>query len=128
MAACILDANLADKSFTVNSAGIGALVGEPMDPMAVEVLKKHGYQNCEHKAIQLQRAHVQDADLILVMEKNLIDVVMRIAPEARGKIFTLGRWQDDRTIPDPYKQSRAVFEHTFVLIQEAIALWIKRLK
>lgn len=128
MAASILSARLADKTFTISSAGVGALVGKPIDPMAAEILEKHGFQADEHRATQLQRAHVQDADLILVMEKSLIDVVVRIAPEARGKIFTLGRWQDDRAIPDPYKQSRTVFEHTFVLIQEALTSWIKHLK
>jgi protein-tyrosine phosphatase len=128
MAACILSKHLTDPSFSISSAGIAALVDEPMDPLACEVLKKHGYPDAGHKAIQLQRAHVQDADLILVMEKSLIDVVLRIAPEARGKIFTLGRWQEDRLIPDPYKQSRSVFEHTFVLIHEAVTLWIKHLK
>jgi protein-tyrosine phosphatase len=96
--------------------------------MAHELLKTHGYQGGEHKAVQLQRAHVQDADLILVMEKNLIDAVLRIAPEARGKIFMLGKWQDDRAIPDPYKQSRAIFEHTFVLIREAVNAWVNYLK
>lgn len=128
MAACILSKQLTDKSFSISSAGLAAMVDEPMDPLACEILNKHGYQNTEHKATQLQRAHVQDADLILVMEKSLIEAVLRIAPEARGKIFTVGRWQEDRVIPDPYKQSRSVFEHTFVLIHEAVTLWIKHLK
>lgn len=128
MAACILRARLPDKSFTISSAGINAMVGDPMDPLASEVLKSHGYEYTEHKATQLQLMHVQDADLILVMEKNLIDVVLRLSPEGRGKTFTIGKWQDDRAIPDPYKQSRAVFEHTFVLIQEAITPWMKYLK
>lgn len=128
MAACILKAQLPDKTFTVSSAGINAMVDEPMDALACEVLKKHGYPDIEHKATQLQRAHVQDADLILVMEKNLIDVVLRLSPEARGKTFTMGKWQDDRAIPDPYKQSRVVFEHTFSLIHEAVVSWINHLK
>jgi protein-tyrosine phosphatase len=128
MAACILRSKLPDKSFTISSAGVAALTGEPMDPMACEILRSHGYQDMEHKATQLQRVHVQDADLILVMEKNLMDVVLRLSPEARGKIFTLGKWQEDRAIPDPYKQSRVAFEHTFVLIQEATTSWLKYLK
>ena len=128
MAACILKARLPDKSFTITSAGVSALVDEPMDPLACDVLKSHGYQDIEHKSIQLQLAQIQDADLILVTEKKLMDVVLRLSPEARGKTFTMGKWQGDRDIPDPYKQSRMVFEHTFVLINEAITSWINYLK
>jgi protein-tyrosine phosphatase len=128
MAACIANERLAKMGFTFSSAGVAALAGEPMDPTARDILKERGFKNTEHKAMQLRRLHVQEADLILVMEKNLIDEVLRIAPEARGKIFTMGKWQDERAIPDPYKQSRVVFEHTFVLIQEALASWVKHLK
>ncbi|HQQ62994.1 MAG TPA: low molecular weight protein-tyrosine-phosphatase [Pseudomonadales bacterium] len=127
MAAFLFRTALADKGYSITSAGVAALVGEPMDPMAHQILEEYGFEDSSHRAVQLTRSHVQDADLILVMDKKLIDEVLRIGPEGRGKTFTLGRWQGDRPIPDPYKQSHAMFEHTFVLIHEAVGAWIKHL-
>jgi protein-tyrosine phosphatase len=124
----MLKVQLAGKPYTISSAGVAALVGKPMDPFAREVLAQHGIPADDHCAVQLERQHAQEADLILVMEKELVDAVLRIAPDARGKTFTLGKWLGDRAIHDPYKQSRAAFEHSFVLIQEAIVTWLKHLK
>jgi protein-tyrosine phosphatase len=127
MAACLFHERLAGKGFTVASAGIGALVDHPIDPLAESALEQHGYSYANHKAQQLYRAHLQDADIILVAEKKLLEPVYKIGPDARGKVFTLGKWQTDRDIPDPYRQSRAIFEHTYVLIDEAVNAWIKHL-
>ncbi|TXH51089.1 MAG: low molecular weight phosphotyrosine protein phosphatase [Cellvibrionales bacterium] len=127
MAACLLNEHLAARGFSVTSAGIGALVGQPMESTAASVLAAHNHTVPAHQARQLQLAHLQEADIILVLEKNMIDSVLRTAPEARGKVFLLGKWQSDRDIPDPYKQSRAVFEHTYALIQEAVDAWVKHL-
>jgi protein-tyrosine phosphatase len=127
MAACLLKERLADKGITVTSAGVGALVDQPMDPFAEAVLSAHGFDYSEHRAQQLHRTHLHDADIILVAEKKLIEPVLKIGPDARGKVFTLGKWQSDRDIPDPYRQSRSVFEHTYVLIDEAVTAWVKHL-
>lgn len=127
MAACLLKERLAGKGFTVSSAGLGALVDQPLEPFAAEVLASHGHADPDHRARQLERKHLQEADIVLVAEKKMIDAVLRIGPEARGKVFTLGKWQTDRDIPDPYRQSRSVFEHTYALVDEAVNAWIKHL-
>ena len=127
MAACLLRERLAGKGLAVQSAGLGALVDQPMDPLAAEVLASHGFSDPSHRARQLERRHLQEADLVLVAEKKMIDAVLRIGPEARGKVFALGKWQSDRDIPDPYRQSRAIFEHTYALVDEAVNAWIRQL-
>lgn len=127
MAACIFRDRLRSKDISVSSAGLGALVNQPMDPFAVEILEKHGFPDTTHAARQLTRRLLNEADIVLVMEKKMVEGVLHICPDARGKVFLMGKWQANRDIPDPYRQPRAFFEHTYVLLDEAVNAWIKHL-
>ena len=66
-------------------------------------------------------------DLILTMEPRHVQDILKIAPEARGKTFLLGKWQGDQKIPDPYRQQRPAFEHVYQLVQQGVASWAKHL-
>lgn len=99
-----------------------------MDATAQKVLAKHGLSLADHVARQLEKSHLQQADLVLAMEKGHIDAIHAMAPETRGKVFLIGKWQDNREISDPYKQSETVFDHTYALLQEAVDAWNNRLK
>ncbi|MFW0755458.1 low molecular weight protein-tyrosine-phosphatase [Pseudomonas sp. H11T01] len=111
----------------VSSAGLGALEDHPIEPTARIVLEEHGHLPKEHKANQLTPAAISESDLILVMEQQHIERVLKIAPEARGKVFLLGKWQNDREISDPYRQGKPAFVHTYALIEEAVNAWARRL-
>ncbi|WP_223454439.1 low molecular weight protein-tyrosine-phosphatase [Pseudomonas sp. GL-RE-19] len=111
----------------VKSVGLGALVDNPIESTARLVLEEHGHVPMEHKATQLTSASVTAADLILVMEKRHIGDVLSIAPEARGKVFLLGKWQDNREISDPYREGKPAFAHAYALIEEAVHAWVQRL-
>lgn len=126
-AACLLDHHLTPRGYSIDSAGLQALEGQPIDDTAQAILAENGYKGDHHRAKQLEPAHLRNADIVLVMEKPHIEAVLALAPEARGKVFLLGKWQNDREIPDPYKQSRARFEHIYRLIDEAASAWISRL-
>ena len=127
-AQCLLQQKLAGRDIKVASAGLGALAGKPMDKKAAAVLEQRGYQGWqEHIARQLTAEHVNDADIILVMEREHINGVLSLAPQARGKVFLLGKWLENREIPDPYRQSEAMFEHVFNLTEKTVDSWIKRL-
>ncbi|MEB3733221.1 low molecular weight protein-tyrosine-phosphatase [Halopseudomonas pachastrellae] len=115
------------KGITVASAGVGALVGKPMDATALEVLKENGLDHPTHQARQLTREMAHQYDLILTMEPRHVHDILSIAPEARGKTFLLGKWQSDKAIPDPYRQQRPAFEHVYKLISEGTASWSKHL-
>ncbi len=112
----------------VSSAGIAALVDSPIEPTARLVLEEQGHAPRDHKAVQLTAQSVIDSDLILVMERCHMNVVLEIAPEARGKIFLLGKWQDNREISDPYRQGKPAFVHAYTLIEEAVHAWALRLE
>lgn len=118
---------LPNPHFVISSAGIGALVGKPVDATAARVLIAHGHAVHEHQARQLSRAMLHEADLVLVMEKPHLEHVLQMAPEARGKVFLLGKWQGDHVIPDPYRQDEAAFEATYQKIAKGIAAWASRI-
>ena len=123
----LLKQSLAGKDIRIASAGISALVGKPMEPTALEILREHGGDHPDHSAQQFTSELARNYDLILTMEPRHIQDITRIAPEARGKTFLLGKWQGDKAIPDPYRQQRPAFEHVHKLITQATADWTKYL-
>jgi protein-tyrosine phosphatase len=115
----------------IASAGIGTeksgLTGKPADEMATKIAAEHGIDITTHQAQQLTSELCSHYDLILVMEKNHIDALTNIAPEARGKAMLFGQWIGQKNIPDPYRQSREAFDFAFDLIEQAAHAWAKKL-
>lgn len=124
----LLKNRLEGSGVKVSSAGLGALVGKPVDSAALAVLTRHGVVATEHQARQLSPAMLREADLVLVMEDSHLQGVNAMAPEARGKTFLLGKWLDDCEIPDPYRQEAAAFEHAYALISSCVDEWVRRIR
>ena len=124
----LLRVALAPSDIVVSSAGLGALEKHPIEKNARAVLESKGHVLSDHSGTQLNSSLINDSDLILVMEKKHIDGVLQIAPEARGKVFLLGKWQGDHEIDDPYRQGMPAFIHAYALIDGAVNAWAQRLK
>ncbi|WLH33884.1 low molecular weight phosphotyrosine protein phosphatase [Pseudomonas sp. FP2196] len=118
---------LAPSEISVTSAGLAARVGEGVEASARQVLEDHGHRADEFRARQLTPDIVNESDLILVMEKQHVNQVLKIASHARGKVFLLGKWQSEREIQDPYRQGKAAFIHAHALIEDAVSSWAQRL-
>lgn len=118
---------VAGKGIQVSSAGLGALVGHGLDPTASQLLMEHGLNGGLHQARQVDDAILAAADLVLVMERKHVRRIAEIAPQASGKTFLLGKWQQDREIPDPYRQQRPAFEHVYKLMAEGVESWARHL-
>jgi len=116
----------AGSSMRVASAGIGALVGEPADPMARELLAEQGVDISAHRARQLGAEMVRDHELILVMEEWQRRKVESDFPMARGRVMCLGHWSG-LEVPDPYRQPRAAFEQALEEIQQGLEDWKDKL-
>jgi protein-tyrosine phosphatase len=114
------------EGYTVESAGLGALVDEPASEHAVALMSERGIDISSHRARQLQPELVNKADLILVMESRHKKAIETADVTVRGKVFRLGE-ASDRDIVDPYRRSRAVFEDVLEDIDEGIADWVKQL-
>lgn len=112
---------------TVTSAGIGALVGQPADPKALAVGQANGLDLSAHRGRQLDADIIRANDVMLVMEPHHEQWITRNYPMARGRVFLLGRWQDNSPVPDPYRQSAEHFERVFAQIRGLCADWVQRL-
>jgi low molecular weight protein-tyrosine phosphatase len=111
----------------ISSAGLGALVGNPADPMAIELMREQGVDISSHRARQLQGHMLAEADLVLVMELNHQRYLEEQFPLARGKIFRL--CDDIKTdITDPYRQGRRTFEEAAMLVSQGVESWTTRIR
>lgn len=118
---------VAGKGIQVSSAGLGALVGHGIDATAQELLVEQGMDGLAHRARQIDDAILGSADLVLTMERKHVRRIAEIAPQASGKTFLLGKWQQEREIPDPYRQQRPAFEHVYKLMAEGVGSWARHL-
>ena len=112
------------RGMHVSSAGLSAMEGYAMDTTSLALLQEHGVNGEEHCARQLNNAMLRQSDLILAMEKSHVAAIVRMAPEASGKVFLLDRWLDGRNIPDPYRQQRPAYEHVYALIAQGVNSWL----
>ena len=113
--------------FTVESAGLGALVGHPASEYSVELMDEMGIDITGHRARQIHPDMVRDADLVLVMEAGHKRAIDDADPSARGKVYRLGEWQD-RNIDDPYRQARIAYEEALEDIEAGVASWAKKIR
>ncbi len=115
------------SDISVESAGLGALVGYPASEYSVELMQARGIDISAHRARQIDIEMIRTAELILVMEtghKRAIDVQ---DPTARGKVYRLGEWQDI-DIPDPHRKPRKAFEEALTLIEQGVDDWAEKIK
>jgi len=112
--------------FEVKSAGLGALVGKAADESAQAWAEQQGVDLSGHCAQQLDRALVDWADLILVMEKKHRDEIGHRYPAALGKTQLLGQWSGQE-VPDPYRKSPEAFAFALGLVADGVTQWSKRL-
>jgi protein-tyrosine phosphatase len=73
---------------TVRSAGTRAPAGQPWHPLTFEVLAEAGY-HVRGRAVQLRKAHVRDAKLILTAEAAHRGVVAALDDSAADRTYTL---------------------------------------
>lgn len=111
----------------ISSAGVKALVGHGIDKNAASLLEANGYKPTKHVARKLDGQMIADADLVLVMENDHKNLIMKQYPQASGKILLLGKWQGEIDILDPYRRSDEVFNYIFDQIEAGCLDWYSRL-
>ncbi|GAB2945584.1 arsenate reductase/protein-tyrosine-phosphatase family protein [Hafnia psychrotolerans] len=111
----------------IDSAGVSALVGHAADDTACLISEQNGLSLEGHVGQQFSASLARKYDLILVMEKDHIEQISKIAPEARGKTMLLGYWLGQKEISDPYRKSYEAFESVYGTIDLACQSWIGKL-
>jgi protein-tyrosine phosphatase len=125
MAASLLQHRLGDAA-EVGSAGLMAVDGRPLDPVAGRVLAARGVAVPPHESRRLRLADLERAELVLAMEQRQIAALRALAPDARARTFLLGKWHGDIEIPDPYGRDDRAFDQCCALMDDAIEQWIAR--
>ena len=138
MAEAVLRAYLAEaglgEAVVVDSAGTGDWhVGQPMHPMAQEVLARRGYDGSAHRGRQLTAAWIPARDLFLVMDGANLATLRRMADRANAaRIRMFGEvgglsGEYGHEIPDPYGGDADEFDDVLNLIRSAAPVIVDRL-
>jgi protein-tyrosine phosphatase len=107
----------------VHSAGLGAMIGAPADPIARTLMAEAGMDISGHRAQQVNTPLMTLANLVLVMDSQQKQELERRYPTSIGKVFCLGE-HGAIDIPDPYCQPRASFEEVLRLIERSVDCWV----
>ena len=124
MAEALLKQRYPDKA--IDSAGVGALVGHPADPAALEIMTAQQLDITNHVAKQIDESLAKKADLIFTMSDSQTKWIEERWPFCRGKTFKLGHWQG-KDIADPYKHEMSAFETAYQDIVDSLEQWADKI-
>jgi protein-tyrosine phosphatase len=111
---------------TIRSAGLGALIGKPADPLSVQLMAEQGIDIGAHRAQQISATLVAQAELILVMDTKQKKYVETQYAGSRGKVFRLGE-AAKVDIPDPYREGIDSFRAAHRLIDAGVKAWVEQI-
>jgi len=100
---------------------------EAADPNSIEVMSDKGIDLSQHEAQQINVELVLQADLILVMEEEHHEAIINQFHSALGKVYLIGKWNDNEEIPDPYRKDITYFEEIASKIESGLDSWRKEL-
>ena len=101
------------------SAGLNALAGERADPLAIALMRQMAIDISTHRARPVAQWMMQEADLVLTMDRQQQQLMQRRYPFAAGKVERLGEI-DDIDIPDPHRRGLGAFRHSLNLIRQTV--------
>ncbi len=115
-----------DKKIKVSSCGTLGFTGNPPTINTIDVLKAVGVDMTTHKSSALTKDLINASDLILAMEPIHKEEVLRLAPQADGKVYLLKEYvkkkgeREDFLIPDPIGRPLEVYERILSEIKGAV--------
>ena len=124
MAEALLKQRYPNKN--INSAGVGALVGHPADPAALEIMNDQQIDITKHVAKQIDESLAKKADIIFTMSDGQTKWIEERWPFCRGKTFKLGHWKD-KDIADPYKHEKSAFQTAYQDIVDSLEQWSEKI-
>ncbi|MBS0169853.1 MAG: low molecular weight phosphotyrosine protein phosphatase [Nitrospira sp.] len=113
----------------VSSAGLETSFGKPAHPLAQVVGTQKGLSLHKHATQPLHKDQVEGADLILVMEWRQRNRLVKLYPQAKGKVFLLRQFYDQtvREVADPYSGTIEDFEACFSMMKQACDVLVKQM-
>lgn len=99
-----------EKAFLVLSAGLAVVKEGPASREAEEALSFYGISLQKHRSHQLSLMQIEAADLVLTMTGGHRNSILRAAPEAKGKVFSLGEFAGvPEEVSDPFGGTLEVY-------------------
>lgn len=126
----VLASARAGRELQLDSAGTHAYhVGEPPDPRAIAVARRHGIDIAGLRARQVQGEDFTRFDLILCADRQNLAALKRLRPASAAELDLLLPWCGlaQHEVPDPYYGADAGFEQVFALLQLAAERMASRL-
>ncbi len=121
----LLAAKLPGK--VVHSAGLGALVGKPVDSKMAKMMSAGGVNADGHAARQLDNRLVAEADLIIAMEQRHVRAIREYAFAAAGKTMLATQWLDQKDVADPYRKDESFFSACYEQLVACSESWAQQL-
>ncbi len=114
---------------SVYSAGLETSFGKPAHPLAQVVGTQGGLALGKHATQPLHKEQVERADIILVMEWQQRNRLVKLYPQAKGKVFLLRQFYDQSVleVADPYSGTLDDFQVCFSMIKQACDVLIGRM-
>ena len=110
-----------EDEIRVLSAGTWAVEGAPASLYAVQVMARRGIDIRAHRARPLTEELVDQADLILVMERNHAEAIAQAFPAYASKVHLLSEMSGQSfDVPDPYGGPLWEYEQCADLLTELI--------
>ena len=104
------------------------MVGDPADETGSTLATARNVDMSAHVARQVNRQMIAQADLVLVMDDEHMERLLRKYPEARGTSFKLGKWRDNKNIVDPYMKSEDFFGLVLDEIDKSVETWLPHIR
>jgi L-threonylcarbamoyladenylate synthase len=127
MAEYLLKKKMADakrQDVDVVSAGTFAFFGMTPTRETLKLIQGIGLDASDHRAQRVTAELVDQADLILVMERRHRDDLLRQYPQAEKRIHLLGEFvkiaEEDKEVTDPIGKPEDVYYLSFMKIKQAI--------
>ena len=117
----------------VISSGTGTIPGLKPTNETIQVMKEHGMDVSGYISSSLSRKHIENADVILAMEQRHKDIISRIIPRAKGKVYLLREFSSEKnrqknSIADPIGKPIEFYREIFEIIKDSVEGFVKWLK
>lgn len=112
-------------NINISSAGISALINYPADPQSISLMEEQGIDISAHRARQINNEMILEADLILTMEKRHNKHIQSMFSGTTGKVHLIGKWLNNREIPDPFRKSDRAFRIAMENIEKSTNAWVE---
>ncbi len=125
MAAALLRARLARdearRDWQVGSAGVWAAEGRPASAHSIEEMAQRGIDLRAHRARNVTRGLMAEADLVLAMTRNHAEALGAAFPEYVPKVYLLSEMiGKEYDIYDPYRGMRLEYVYVASELEQLI--------